>query len=136
MKVIKTKLTEDIKEAIHKEFARHSFEKSGVDGLGETVSFQAMAGDTVAGVCNVLLFWGNLHIKHLLVFPEFRMQGVGRKLMQEALNYGKEQGCGFAFVETMSFQAPEFYQKLGFKVDFVRAGYSGGASFFYLKRDY
>lgn len=54
--------------------------------------------------------------------------------MQHALEYGKLRGCRFAFVETMSFQAPEFYQKLGFSIDFKREGFDAGASFYYLRK--
>ena len=32
--------------------------------------------------------------------------------------------CPFAFVETMGFQALEFYEKCGFKLEFTRAGYA------------
>lgn len=46
----------------------------------------------------------------------------------------KTRECHFAFVETMSFQALEFYQKMGFKQDFVRTGYAHNTSFHYLSR--
>lgn len=35
----------------------------------------------------------------------------------------------------MSFQAPEFYQKLGFKVELKCDGYSEDTSFYYLRKD-
>jgi ribosomal protein S18 acetylase RimI-like enzyme len=54
--------------------------------------------------------------------------------MEHAFAFGKESRCHFAFVETMSFQAPEFYQKLGFEIELKRDGYAAGTSFYYLKR--
>jgi len=56
-------------------------------------------------------------------------------LIEHVLCYGKEQGCSFAFVETMNFQAPEFYQKLGFQIELKRDGYAGDSSFYYLRKD-
>lgn len=38
-------------------------------------------------------------------------------------------------VETMSFQAPEFYQKMGFKIEFSRPGYAKNNCFHYLKKN-
>ncbi len=55
--------------------------------------------------------------------------------MEYALEFGKKRGCQFAFVETMSFQALEFYQKNGFAIDFSREGYARNTSFHYLRKD-
>ena len=60
---------------------------------------------------------------------------LGRKIIEEAFKYGQKYKCSFAFVETISFQAPEFYQKFGFKTDFIRYDYNKGKSFHYLKKD-
>jgi ribosomal protein S18 acetylase RimI-like enzyme len=35
----------------------------------------------------------------------------------------------------MNFQAPEFYQKLGFQIELKRDGYAGDSSFYYLRKD-
>lgn len=48
--------------------------------------------------------------------------------------FGKQRGCHFAFVETMSFQAPEFYRKMGFKIEFSRPGYAKNTIFHYLTK--
>jgi ribosomal protein S18 acetylase RimI-like enzyme len=49
--------------------------------------------------------------------------------------YAKSQNCDFVFLETMSFQALDFYEKLGFKVELKRDGYAEGASIYYLKKN-
>jgi ribosomal protein S18 acetylase RimI-like enzyme len=81
------------------------------------------------------MFWGQLHIKYPLVKERHRGQGIGRELVKHAFEYGKEQGCDFTYVETMSFQAINFYKKLGFKVELQRDGYSHKTSFYYLRKD-
>ncbi len=51
------------------------------------------------------------------------------------LAYGKSRRCHFAFVKTINFQAPEFYQKFGFKIELIRKDYECNTSFIYLKKD-
>jgi len=55
--------------------------------------------------------------------------------MEKALHFAKENGCHFAFVETMQFQALGFYQKLGFELEFSRSGYANDGIFHYLKKN-
>ena len=73
--------------------------------------------NNLIGVAVAQLFWGQLHIKYLVVEEKHRGQGYARKLMESVFEYGKQQDCQFVFVETMNFQAPEFYQKLGFSME-------------------
>jgi len=62
-------------------------------------------------------------------FAKHAMDSAG-----DAFAFGKENGCHFAVEDTMSFQAPEFDQKLGFEIELKREGYAAGASFYYLKK--
>ena len=58
--------------------------------------------------------WGTLEIKTFVVKTENRNEGIGRKLIQEAEKEAKNRNCRFISLDTFSFQAPEFYEKLGF----------------------
>lgn len=51
------------------------------------------------------------------------------------MDYGRSNKCPFAFVATMSFQAREFYEKIGFTLEFTRSGYKHGTSFHYLRKE-
>ncbi len=133
--ITQTTLTAERKASIYEAFAKHAIDSVGFDGLaGEPVAFEIMENDASLGVVVCQLFWGNLHIKYLLTNKEHRGHGIARALMEHAFTFGKENGCHFAFVETMSFQAPEFYQKLGFEIELKRDGYAAGTSFYYLKK--
>jgi ribosomal protein S18 acetylase RimI-like enzyme len=132
----KIPFSETIKKQIYNCFSSHSVKTIGTDGLrDEPIVFQLSENDQIAGLAVVQIFWGQLHIKHLAVEEKYRGKGYGKKLMQHALEYGKERGCNFAFVETMNFQAPLFYQKLGFEVEFCREGYERKSSLVYLKKN-
>jgi ribosomal protein S18 acetylase RimI-like enzyme len=106
-----------------------------MDGLSEDpISFEISNGVEFVGAIIVQPFWEQLHIKYLFVEENYRGQGIARQLMNHALEFGKKRGCKFAFVETMSFQAPEFYQKMGFVIEFSRPGYARDTMFHYLKK--
>lgn len=132
--IVQQPLTEELKTKIYKDFAQHSIAMTGSSGKKEAVSFLAMEADQVIGVITVENFWGALHIKYLIVDENHRGKKIGSLLMQRAIDFGKEQNCPFAFVETMSFQAKGFYEKMGFTLDFTRQGYMANTSIHYLQK--
>lgn len=73
----------------------------------------------------------------LLVVPEAaRGQGMGAKLMNKVEVLAREKGCQGIWLDTFSFQAPDFYLGLGFSVfgelkDYPVAGHN---RFFMQKR--
>lgn len=137
-KMIKIKqqpLTQDLKSKVDEGFSRHAIAMVGHDEKFEPVAFIAEDGQGMIGMVAGQLFWGALHIKYVFIDEQYRGKGLGTRLMEEALAYGQSHKCPFAFVETMSFQALEFYQKLGFNLEFTRSGFAHGTAFHYLKKD-
>ena len=61
-------------------------------------------------------YWGWCHIDILWVDEKFRGQGLGSKLLEAAEVEAKKRGCHSVHVDTMSWQAPEFYKKHGYKI--------------------
>lgn len=68
-------------------------------------------------------FYGSLHIDQLWVDPNLRDQGIGSKLILESEIIAKKEGCLFLTVNTMDFQALEFYKKNQFSIEFIREGF-------------
>ena len=58
-------------------------------------------------------YWGWLHIDILWVDENFRCKKIGSRLLIAAENEAKKRGCHSVHVDTMSWQAPEFYKKHG-----------------------
>ncbi|MCS7278581.1 MAG: GNAT family N-acetyltransferase [Thermodesulfobacteriaceae bacterium] len=58
-----------------------------------------------------------LEIHELFVIPEARNKGIGKKLLEKALKYGKEKDKKLVelWVGEKNFQAINFYKSLGFK---------------------
>lgn len=59
---------------------------------------------------------GWLKIGTMWVDAAVRDQGYGRRLTETAEAEAVRQGCHSAFLDTFSFQAPEFYLKLGYEI--------------------
>lgn len=60
-----------------------------------------------------------LFVKYLWVSEKLRKNKVGSKVLIEAEQIAKKRGCKYVFLDTFSFQAPEFYKKCGYKEVFV-----------------
>jgi GNAT superfamily N-acetyltransferase len=57
-----------------------------------------------------------LEITIIWIEEDLRGQGLGRQLIERAEQEGRRRGCRYARVTTSDFQAPEFYQKLGYSL--------------------
>ena len=60
--------------------------------------------------------WNWLEIRHLWVAEALRHQGLGRQLLLAAEREARKRGCEHAHVDTYSFQAVPFYERLGYSV--------------------
>ena len=82
---------------------------------------RAEAGEIRAGLVGAC-YAGWLFVNLLWVHAELRRNGIGRALISEAEDRALALGCHSAWVDTFSFQAPEFYKKLGYR-EFARLDY-------------
>ncbi|WP_140487884.1 GNAT family N-acetyltransferase [Flavobacterium sp. GSA192] len=78
--------------------------------------------------------WGTLEVKTFVVKPENRNQGIGRKLIIEAEKEAKNRNCRFISLDTFSFQAPGFYEKLGFKKIGTETDFPKGFEKYYYRK--
>lgn len=57
-----------------------------------------------------------LKISILSIHADCRGQGLGTRLMNQAEAIAISRGCQFVYVDTMEYQAPRFYEKLGYTI--------------------
>jgi ribosomal protein S18 acetylase RimI-like enzyme len=72
-------------------------------------------GELIAGLIGSIV-WTMLHINVIWVSDVLRGNNIGSKLMLQAEQEAKQQGCEFARLRTFSFQARPFYERLGYIV--------------------
>ena len=76
---------------------------------------------------------GWLFVNLLWVHADLRRGGAGRRLIGDAERHALAFGCHSAWVDTFSFQAPDFYKKLGYE-EFVRLDYPPGHDRIFLRK--
>ena len=92
----------------------------GVDCNYTPFCFVAKNGDTIVGAIAGATFFSEIYIDELVVREAYRGKGIGKHLINAVEAYYK--GCGFHNINccTNEFQAPTFYEKCGFELEFVR----------------
>lgn len=80
--------------------------------------------------------WGRLcELQQLWVSDAHRGQGLGTRLVQAFERHAADRGCTSFYLETLSFQAPAFYEKLGYRVLLSREGYPHGIGKYHMGKD-
>lgn len=104
---------------------------SGVTGyfdgrlLGGTIRNEA--GEVIAGFCGHT--WGGCcELSNLWVHERYRGQGLGKTILRAAEEEAIRRGCGQVVLLTHSFQAPDFYERLGYERKYTIAGLPRGHS--------
>lgn len=59
-------------------------------------------------------YWGWMYVDVLWVHEGHRGKGIGSRLLQAAEKEALRRGCHHVHLDTMSWQAPAFYQKHGY----------------------
>ena len=72
-------------------------------------------GNVIGGILGGT-YWGWMYIDILWVREDYRKKGIGSKLLTEAEKKAVKRGCHHVHVDTMSWQAPDFYKKHGYEV--------------------
>ena len=72
-------------------------------------------GAVVAGILGGT-YWGWMYVDVLWVKEEFRRKGIASRLLSSAEAEAVRRGCHHVHLDTMSWQAPEFYKKSGYEV--------------------
>jgi GNAT superfamily N-acetyltransferase len=78
--------------------------------------------------------FGWMFVELLFVPERLRGQGIGRQLMEQAEDVARQHGCVGIWLDTFTFQAPGFYEKLGYSIFGEIANYPPGSSRFFLRK--
>jgi ribosomal-protein-alanine N-acetyltransferase len=92
-----------------------------------TVCNVAVSGGSVIGYLCADALQHKSHILNLAVHPDFRRRGVAARLLHEAREELKKNGCAFMYlkVRVSNTGAQKFYERFGFKTESIRKKYYG-----------
>ena len=116
---------DDLREAINVELRRHNqtynpefwAKVSSPENEKHALNLFALApeGHALGGLFASTRFsWLEVHL--MATKQECRGAGIGRALLAKAEAVEKGRGCRYAYVDTMQYQAPGFYQRAGYRL--------------------
>jgi GNAT superfamily N-acetyltransferase len=80
------------------------------------------------------VYWDWLYIDLLWVKDELRGRGYGHRLLTQVEQAARQQGATNAYLDTFSFQAPEFYKRYGYQVFGVLEDFPLGHRRYFLRK--
>jgi ribosomal protein S18 acetylase RimI-like enzyme len=90
-------------------------------------------GEIIAGAA-ARTFGDWLFLSTLWVSDELRGQNIGSNILKKIEASGKKRGCVKCLLDTLNFQAMPFYEKHGYKTQWVQEGYpKTGCKYFMVK---
>ncbi len=114
------KISDDVEEKMRKGFKEYE-SSHGIDVNYKPFSLVLRdEKNETMGVLNAFTAFAEIYIDDIWVDKSCRGKGYGSQLIAELENHFKGKGFNNINLVTSSFQAPEFYKKCGFKVEFVR----------------
>lgn len=111
--------TEEIFDFIGNGFEEYS-RANGVLCNWEPFFFTARENGRLMGVITGHKYYSEVHIGDLLVLKECRKNHIGTSLLNAIEEHFKDSGIDNINLTTYAFQAPEFYKKCGFELEYVR----------------
>ena len=95
--------------------------KSDVALNFEEYSFAAENDEgEIIGVITGRAYYNEVHIGDLIIDEKYRRLKLGSKLVKAVEEAYSNRGYEKITLTTFGFQAPEFYKKLGYSLEFVR----------------
>jgi GNAT superfamily N-acetyltransferase len=79
-------------------------------------------------------YYGWMFIELLIIDEKLRGGGIGTELMRRAEEEARRRGCHGIWLDSFSFQAPDFYRRLGYEIFGVLDDYPPGDRRYFLKK--
>lgn len=109
----------DIDELLEKEYGAYEAQK-GVESRFRRFYILAKDGENIVGILVGYTIFSEVCVDELLVVQEHRHRGIGDSLLSYLESYFREKDFTNINLVTNEFQAPEFYKKCGYSLEFVR----------------
>lgn len=119
MVIEKMEPNEATKKWMEEEFEKYE-NKHGVAYRFAPFHFFAKENDEIIGAVTGFTCYAEVYIDQLVVMEKHRGKKVGTELVRAVEEHYKGRGLNNINLCTSQFQAPRFYEKLGFELEFVR----------------
>lgn len=119
IKYCEGKLGENIGQLINDGFTKYA-EKSGISTNYKEFNFVVYESGEVAGILEGITLYDEVRISNLIVDEKYRKKGIGSRLLNSVFERFDSKVFKCVSLCTFDFQAPKFYEKCGFELEFVR----------------
>lgn len=108
--------TSDEKEFILQQLLKFNSQRAGEANYKPLTIFLREADNNLVGGLLGSTYWQWLHVELFWIHESWRKQRYGDAMLAAAEQEAMRRGCEYAYLDTFSFQALEFYQKRGYVV--------------------
>jgi ribosomal protein S18 acetylase RimI-like enzyme len=126
--ISREKTVSEVKRALHKGLRAFNREKTKRRDLEQVALSVRDADGRIVGGLYAMVYRDWMFVSMLWVDDAFRGQGTGEALIERAETEARALGARGIYLDTLSWQAPGFYRKLGFReigrLDDIPAGQS------------
>lgn len=112
-------LNDEIYKLIDAEFNKFAIKNEVICNY-TTFNFIAKEDNKIIGVITGHSYYKEVHIEDLIILQQYRNRHIGSRLIKSVEEFFKDKGFENINLTTYNFQAPEFYKKCGFKIEFIR----------------
>lgn len=131
-------INENAKQLVNNALYKFNLKHFPVDLRGnyeEMNIFLKDENDNIRGGILAEVCWNWLEIHTLMIDEDIRKSGFGTNLLLELEHMALAKQCDFIKVDTLSFQALEFYEKHGYQVFGTLDNVGRDFKHYYLKKD-
>lgn len=125
--------SEDL-EVISTGLEQFNEKRVGRDNFESLTVFLRNKQGAVVGGCVAETYWEWLYIAIIVVPEQWRGQGYGEAILTRAEQVAKQRGCKHAYLDTFSFQSPQFYLNRGYVVFGELPNFPAGNSRYFLQK--
>lgn len=83
-------------------------------------NFVAKEDDKIIGILSGHTYYNEVHISDFIVLEAYRHKHIGSNLLKAVEEHYKDKGFAHISLSTYAFQAPAFYERHGFQIEFIR----------------
>jgi len=112
-------INDAVDEFINKSFTDYAV-KNDVALNFEEYCFAAEEDGEIIGVITGRAYYNEVHIGDLIIDESYRRMNIGTKLVKAVEEAFTGKVYSKITLTTFGFQAPEFYKKLGYSLEFIR----------------
>ena len=126
---------EAIGDFIHFGFTRYGEQNDVALNYDEFCYVAEDTGGRITGVITGRAYYNEVHIGDLIVDEDHRRSGLGKRLIRTVEDAYRGKGYDVITLTTFGFQAPEFYRKQGYTVEFIRKSKDPKLDKIFLRKD-